>query len=351
MKVIESKELYEISKRILMAAGADERNADGISEHLISANLCGVDTHGVWHLPGYISALKSGEALGTTSPEIVKETPTSALITGNWGFGQVATEFAMEIAIEKARSQNVAVVGIVQCHHTSRLGFYAEMASEAGMVSMLFSGGYGEIAPAATPYGGNGRVFHTNPIAMGLPGKDGYSILLDFATSAASGVKVVDARNRNEKVPEGWIVDKNGEPTTDPNDFFAGGGHLPFGGHKGWALMIASEFVSQVLTGSEHYADDQRGGDILRYQATTIVVFKADLFQSMDDYCRRADEISQRVRNIKPARGFDKVMIPGDKETDTRTTRAKQGIPIPDDTWQSIVETAESLGINDLDKG
>ena len=351
MKVIESKKLYEISKRVLMAAGADERNADGISEHLISANLCGVDTHGVWHLPGYVSALKSGEALGTTCPEIIKETPTSALITGNWGFGQVAAKFAMEVAIEKARAQNVAVVGLVQCHHTSRLGFYTEMASKAGMVSILFSGGYGEIAPAAMPYGGKERIFHTNPIAMGLPAKDGYSILLDFATTTASGVKVVNARNHNEKVPEGWIVDKDGQPTTDPNDFFAGGGHLPFGGHKGWALMIASEFISQVLIGSQNYADDRYGGDVLRYQATTMVVFNADLFQGMVEYCRRADEISKRVRDVSPARGSDKVMIPGDKEIDIRNTREKQGIPIPDDTWQAIMEKAESLGINDLDKG
>ena len=349
MKVIASRELCQISKRILMAAGADERNADGISEHLISANLCGVDTHGVWHLPGYVSALKSGEALGTTWPEIIKDTATSALVTGHWGFGQVAAKFAMEIAIEKAKSQNVAVAAVVQCHHTSRLGFYSEMASKAGMASIVFSGGYGEIAPAATPYGGRERIFHTNPIAMGLPGRGGYSILLDFATSAASGVKVVDARNRNEKVPEGWIVDKDGQPTTDPKEFFAGGGHVPFGSHKGWALMIASEFMSQVLTGSEKYADDRHGGDILRYQATTMVVFKADLFQTMDEYCSRAEEVAQRARQIKPARGFDKVMVPGDKETETRDTRAQQGIPIPDDTWQSIAETAKSLGIDDLD--
>ncbi len=349
MKTIGPKKLYELSKRMLMAAGADERNADVVAEHLVSTNLCGVDTHRVWHLPRYVNSLKSGEALGTTWPEIIKETPTSALITGNWGFGQVAAKYAMQVAIEKAKSQNVAVVSVVQCDHTGRLGYYTEMASKARMVSILVSGGYGEIAPAATPYGGRERIFHTNPIAMGLPAKDGYSILLDFATTAASGVKVVNARNRNEQVPEGWIVDKEGRPTTNPNDFFDGGGHMPFGSHKGWGLMIASEFMSQVLTGSQNYADDKYGGDVLRYQATTMVVFKADLFQSFEDYSSRSEKIMDRVRSVKPADGFDKVMVPGDKETETRDKRSREGIPIPDDTWQTIVEAAGSLGISDIE--
>ena len=348
MKLIKSEQLYEISKKILMAAGADERNADAIAEHLISTNLCGVDTHGVWHLPGYVKLLESGEVIGNSWPEVIKETQTSALITGNWGFGHITAKYAMETAIKKAKSQNVSVVSIVQCHHTGRLGFYTEMASQAGMVSLLFSGGYGEVAPAATPYGGKERIFHTNPIAMGLPAKDGYALLLDFATTAVSGVKVVNARNRNEKIPEDWIVDKEGQPTTDPKWLFEGGGHMPFGGHKGWGLMIASEFMSHVLTGSQNYADSKYGGDVCRYQATTMVVFKADIFQSFDDYSSRAEEISNRVRSIKPAQGFEKVMVPGDPEVQTRAIRKREGIPIKNDVWRGIVETAESVGIKDL---
>ena len=171
-------------------------------------------------------------------------------------------------------------------------------------------------------------------------------MLLDFATTAAAGVKVVNARNRNEPVPEGWIANREGEPTTDPNDFFDGGGHLPFGGHKGWGVMLASELISQVLTGSQNYADERYAGEIMRYQATTMIVFRADLFQSLDDCLSRADEVLGRVRSIRPAKGFDRVMVPGDKEADTRARRVREGIPIPDDTWQSIVECAASLGID-----
>lgn len=349
MKTIEPGKLHELSKRILMAAGADERNAEGVAEHLVSTNLCGVDTHGVWHLSGYCDVLKSGEVVGNAWPEILKETPTSALVSGNWGFGHISAKFAMEKAIEKAGSQNVAVVSLVQCHHTGRLGYYTEMASKAGMVSMLVSGGYGEKAPATVPYGGRERVFHTNPIAMGLPAKDGYSILLDFATTSASGVKIDNARNRNEELPEGWIVDKAGRPTTNPNDFFDGGGHVPFGGYKGWGLMVAAEFMSQVLTGSHNYADDKYAGDVLRYQATTMVVFKADMFQSFEDYSSRSEEVLHRVRSVKPTEGFDKVMVPGDKEAETRAKRSKEGIPIADDSWQTIVAAARSLGITDLE--
>ena len=257
MVVKTAEELYELAKKILSAAGADERNAHDVAEHLISTNLRGVDTHGVWHLPGYVSVLKTGEVVGTACPEIVKETPTTALVSGKWGFGHVAAKYAMEVAVEKAKSQNVAVVSVVQCHHTGRLGFYAEMASKAGVVSLIWSGGYGEIKPAATPYGGRERILHTHPIAIGLPAKNGYALNVDFATSATSGVNVVNAQRHGEQLKPGCIVDKNGNPTTNPNDFFDGGGHVPFGGHKGWGLMIASEFLAQVLVGTQNYADEK----------------------------------------------------------------------------------------------
>lgn len=350
MKLVRPDKLYELAKNILTAGGTDGRNADCIAEHLISANLNGVDTHGVWHLPGYVALLKSGEVLGTVWPEIVKETPTSALVSGNWGFGHVTAKYAIELAIEKARSQNVAVVSSVQMHHTGRLGFYTEKAAEEKMVSLLWSGGYGEIKPAATPYGGKERIFHTNPIAIGLPAKDGYAVNVDFATSVTSGVNVVNARNRGERMKPGSIVDKDGNPTTDPEDFFKGGGHTPFGGHKGWGLMIASEFLSQVFIGTQKFADKNYGGDVCRYQGLTMLVFKSDLFQAFDEYSSRAEEVLKRVRSIRPAPGFQEVMVPGDKETKAKTRREQEGIPIPEDTWKSLVELSRSLGISDIEQ-
>ena len=148
MKIKPANELLELVTKILLAAGADERNASVVAEHLVRANLSGVDTHGVWHLASYVEAIKEGLIIPTACPAIVTETPNSALVTGNWTFGQAAAQFAMETAIEKSKSQNVAVVALVQSHHVGRLGHYTERAAAEGMISMVWGGGYAEKAPA-----------------------------------------------------------------------------------------------------------------------------------------------------------------------------------------------------------
>ncbi len=337
-------ELYELVRKIFLKAGADERNANGVAEHLVSANLSGVDTHGVWHVPRYVAAIKTGELVPTTSPEILSETPTTALITGNWTFGQVGARYAMEVAIEKASEHNVTVVSLVQAHHIGRLGYYVEMAASKGMIGMLWAGGYGEVEPGTAPYGGRARLLHTNPLAMGFPTGDEPTMMFDYATTALSGIKVVNAQRRGEQLPPGCIIDKAGNPTTNPNDFFDGGAYVPFGGHKGSALTMAVEFLGRIFTGADAFAEVGRGG-LLARQGVTMIVFKADLFQPFAEYASRADEMGQRVRAVPPAPGFDEVLMPGDPEVRTRADRQRDGIPIADDIWQPIAEVATALGV------
>ena len=330
--------------RILTAAGADRRSATVVAEHLVSASLSGVDTHGVWHLLGYVEAVRNGEIAPTAKPDVLQDTPTTALISGNWTFGQVVAKEGMSVAIDKARVQNVAVVGLVQLHHIGRLGHYVEMAVAEGMVGMVWGGGYGEEKPATVPYGGRTPVLHTNPISIGLPAGDESPMMFDWATTAVAGVKVVNAQRRQEQLPPGCIVDKEGNPTTNPDDFFDGGGHLPFGAHKGYALMMTAEYLGRILTGADAYVDDQRAGPILRHQGVTLMAIRADLFQSFAGYAERAGEMERRVRNVEPASGFDKVLAPGDLEAETRERRKREGIPIADDVWKTIVEAATLVG-------
>ena len=339
-------ELHEAVRAILTAAGADERNANIVAEHLVLSNLSGVDTHGVWPLLIYVNAIQAGELEPTAWPEILSETPTSALVTGNWTFGQVAARHAMEVAINKAKEHNVAVVGLVQAHHTGRLGYYVEMAAAEGMISMVWAGGYAEIAPATVPYGGRARVLHTNPIAMGFPAGEEPRMMLDFATTALSGVKVDNAKVKGEPLPPGCIVDKDGNPSTDANDFFDGGGHVAFGGHKGYALMMAAEYLGRIFVGSDAFAEAERAGPILRHQGVTMIAFKADLFQPLADYAGRADEMARRVRAIPPAPGFEEVLVPGDPEFRTRAIRRQDGIPISDDVWQRVTQAGELVGLH-----
>jgi len=214
------------------------------------------------------------------------------------------------------------------------------------MGCMVFGGGQGEIAPASMPFGGARNVLHTNPIAAGLPtGTPDQPMMFDFATTYTSGVKVVNARNRREKVPHGYILDKHGKPTDDPGEFFDGGGHAPFGAHKGYAVMMLVEYMGRVLLNSNAFADDARAGDVLRNEGGTIIVFKADLFQDMAAYTALADEMGRRVRAVPPTEGFDKVSMPGDPEAETRRVRRREGIPIEDDVWKTIVEAGELAGV------
>ena len=340
------QELQAMATKILLAAGADERNATRVADGLVLSDLSGVATHGVHHLPNYVSDIRDSYIVPTAWPEIISETPTSALVTGNWGFGFAAAKYAMEIAIQKAKEQSVAVVGIVQVTHIGRLGEYTEMAASEGVVSFLWAGGYSEEEPATVPYGGSEKVLHTNPLSIGFPAGEEPPMMMDFATTALAGSKVVLADNRGQKVLPGSIVDKDGKPTTDPADFLDGGSHLPFGGHKGYALMLAVEFLGRIFTGSDSYAEAQRGGKVMRHQGIAIVAFKADLFQPLAEFARRADEMERRVRAVKPAPGFGEVLVPGDLEARARTAQRREGITISDDIWKELSDLAESLGVS-----
>ncbi len=338
-------QLRVLVRRVLIAAGADEANAADVAEHLVLANLSGVDTHGIYHVPGYVQAIRAGELLPAEHPRVVRESEVSTVVAGNWTFGQVTAKEAMRRAIAKAERSGVAVSGLMETHHIGRLGHYVEMAAQADLIAIVMAGGFSEEDPHAAPYGGRSRALHTNPIAMGFPAGDEAPMMFDFATTALSGVKVATARRRGERLPAGAAVDVHGNPTTDPNDFFAGGAALPFGGHKGYALMMAAEFLGQAFSGADSFAQDGRGGAILGHHGAAMIVMRADLLRPLEDYRARADLLQRRIRAVPPAPGFEEVLVPGDPEQRTREIRERDGIPIYDDVWRDLVETAESLGV------
>ncbi len=337
--------LHQLTRRILEVAGTTSSHAEIVADHLVLANLRGVDSHGVWHVPGYVKALRAGHVTPTAEPTIIKQTPVAALVSGDWAFGHVVARFGMQTAIEKAREQDLAVVSVVQTHHIGRLGHYAEMAAAEGMASMVWAGGQGAEQPAAVPYGGRKALFHTNPVALGLPTGSEPPVIIDFATSATAGVKVVNAYNRHQKLPPDCVVDKEGNPTTDPEKFMDGGAHRPFGGHKGYALMLATEFLGRTFSGADDGAERDYSDPLFRRHGATLIVFRADLFQPLSEYRRRADEMAQRTRAVPPAPGFKEVLLPGMPEDRAQEARQREGIPIADDIWKAIADTAAAVGV------
>ena len=327
-----------------MAVGATEQNAEIVAEHLVLANLSGVDTHGILMLPRYVKAVKAGSIIPTARPEILSETYSSVRVTGKETFGQVAAKFSMEVAIEKAVQHDVAIVALIHAHHIGRVGHYSEMATSQGMISMIYAGGPSD--PVAVPYGGRKRVLHTNPVSMGFPAGEEPPIILDYATTASSRIKVVNAQRNDQDVPPDWIVDKEGNPTTNPDDFLKReGALLPFGKHKGYALMLAAEYLGRIFPRAEEFATQGWEGPTLSHAGATMVVFRADLFQPDEDYRRQADELERRLRGVPPASGFREVLVPGDPERLARRTRMREGIPIPEDIWEPVKKLATSLGV------
>ena len=341
-----AEELQDLIQRVLLAAGADERNAEVVAEHLVSANLCGVDTHGVYHLHGYVDSVRQGLIIPAAWPETTIDKPNAAQVRGHWTFGHTSARCAMELCLQKAETNDMACGSLVEANHIGRLGYYVEMATERRMIGMVWAGGFGVETPVAMPYGGRERLLHTNPIAMGFPGSDVAAMTFDFATTALSGVKVSNARRRGERLPEGAIVDGDGRPSTDPEDFAKGGGALPFGGHKGFAFMLAAEFLGRIFGGADDYAETTRGGSIFRHQGVLFMALKSDLFQPFTNWVGNAEAMGKQTRTVAPAPGFSSVQIPGDPEVIVSQARSRDGIPIDDDIWQTVVEVATSVGID-----
>jgi LDH2 family malate/lactate/ureidoglycolate dehydrogenase len=348
--LVDASELQQLTQQVLVAHGASPEHASLVAQSLVGANLRGVDTHGLWLLPMLVRAIKAGELDPIGMPAITQEAAAFALVRGRWTFGHVAATLATNVAVEKALAVGVGVVGVVEAHHMGRLGEYVERAIEREVILLMLQGGQGEEIPHAAPYGGSRAVLHTNPIAIGFPVGTSEHFVLDIATSAISGVKVFQARERGEMVPPGCIVDSNGRPTIDPGAFFNGGAHVPFGGYKGFGFMLAAELLGRVLTGADNYASGERGGPFFRHCGTLMIAVRADVFDDRASVATRAKQLADRVRAVPPADGFDRVQIPGDPEERILSVRVREGIPLPVALWQELNALAsgkEGSGIGD----
>jgi LDH2 family malate/lactate/ureidoglycolate dehydrogenase len=337
-------ELRQVTEKIFTAAGAPADLATEMGEALVGANLAGHDSHGVIRIPAYLRMIAEGQLDPKARPEIIKETATTALVDGKWTFGHVAAKYGTSVAIKKAKESGTAAVSIVRCNHIGRLGQWASQAAAEGVIAMVTVGGGGGGSRggrgSAAPFGGAEPAFSTNPISIGMPGGETPDMLIDFATTVVAEGKLQVARAKKAPVPPGSILDKDGNPTTDAEDFYNGGMLLPFGGHKGYALAMFVEMLGGAFTpGDEINGEGRRGGAV-------IWAVDAFAFRSPESYADNADFVLQRVKKIKPAPGFKEVLIPGEPEANSATERLNDGIPVADTTWQQIVEGGKSVGVD-----
>jgi uncharacterized oxidoreductase len=339
MLTLSAERLTDVSAAIFKAAGTPADIADLQARSLVGSNLAGHDSHGVIQIPRYVEQLRDGRMVADARPEIRVEGASIIQADGGWGFGQYTAHACMQLAIEKAKANQLALCTVTRVNHIGRLGEWAEQAASAGMIGMLgVSWGAGPYA--GTPYGGAQRVLSTNPIAFGIPLADGQNLILDYATTAVAEGKLFVARAKGQSVPDGWIVDGEGRPTNDTTDFYERGGMLlPFGGHKGFALAMVIELLSITMTGAD-VPEDSFG----RKNGAFFLAIDPSAIRSLEEFRASAATFCERILNVPPAPGSIGVLLPGQPEARNRRARTAEGIEIAESTWEAIRESAQSVG-------
>src|SRR5215217_314593 len=339
MLTLSAETLTRTTSAIFEAAGTPSDIAGFVADSLVGANLAGHDSHGVIHVPGYVDDIRAGDLVPGARPEVIGEGPTIVQADGGWGFGQYGAHVCMDLAIARAKRNQLALVTMVRAGHIGRVGQWVEQAAHAGVIGMA-GVSFGNGPFAATPYGGAGKVLSTNPIAFGMPLAGGETFLSDFATTTVAAGKVAVAKSKGLPAPDGWLVDAEGRPTNDVDAFYERGGMLQmFGGHKGYALSLAVEILSIALSG----ADTMRGdGD--RYNGGFFLAIDPSAIRPLGEFSAAASAICERVASVPPAPGSDGVLIPGQPEDRNRHRRREQGIELAESTWEAIQETARTVG-------
>jgi uncharacterized oxidoreductase len=331
--------LKQVGVKLFTALGGSVESSTFVVETLVEANLVGHDSHGVWYYPIYSQRISGGWIKPAEYPKIVKETKNSAFIDGRWGFGQITAKLVIETAVEKAKSGMVAAVGAFNCNHIGRLGYYTEWATRQGMIGMIFAN-VGN--PLVAGFHGTKRTFGTNPVSIAAPTSE-YPFLMDYATSLAAMGKVNVARAKHLKIPINWSRDKDGKPTDDPSELGKGGWLMPFGEHKGYGLQMAAELLGAVLTGSRTAMEGDRSPP--SPNGVFCIAINPDAFVGLETFKEKSAEAIKVIKS-RPPEESETILIPGDPERLSKEQRLREGIPLPEDTWEQITKLCSSLGID-----
>jgi LDH2 family malate/lactate/ureidoglycolate dehydrogenase len=341
---INHERLTDFVAALYEAHGVPTHEARIVAGRQVEANLVGHDSHGIIKTDDYLTRVQKGHIVPGAAFEVESESPTTAVIDGNWGFGFVITEQAMELAIEKARTTGVAALTVRHQGHIGRLGAYTAMAAEAGMIGLMTAdSGLGP--KSAPPYGGRERRLGTNPISIAVPsGQDG-AVCIDIATTSVASGKLQVARSRGQKIPFGWILDVDGRPTDDPADYYAGGALLPLGadqGHKGYGLSFMVEVLSGLLTGLGFGVDPKgRHND-----GCFIAVFDVSRFRDLPGFSADVDEFIAFLKDTDLAEGFTEILYPGELEQRRQDAGLNDGVEVDDAAWESLVALAQAAGVD-----
>lgn len=339
--------LTAFSRQVLTSFGCDQHEADIVARHLVLANLTGHDSHGIGMLPMYGGQVRDGNLVCNQTPVLHDPVGAISVVDAKCGFGHRMALLALDHAMQTIGEHRVAVLGMRNSGHVSRVGTYSEYCAAKGYVSIHMVNVVGH-PPIVAPFGARAPGFSTNPISMAMPVDGQAKPLLDIATSTVAFGKIRVASNKGQEVPLGYLVDDEGVPTTNPapmaNDRV--GALSAFGEHKGSGLGLFVELLAGALVGTDTVATKEHI-PVGVYNNMFSIIIDPNAFDSDDQVAKRTLEFYDYIKAKPSAKGVDEVLMPGEPEIISRAAREKDGIPVDDETVRQLFETATSFGADE----
>ena len=338
--------LTRIARSLFEASGCSAEDAATVADHLVESSLFGHDSHGTIRIYEYVDQMADGTFDPAGKTAVVRERGAMAVLDGGGALGQVAGRHAVDKAVELARIHGVGSVGLRNCCHLGRIGAYTLAAARQGLIGMAWVNA-GRLGRQIPPYGGIDGKLSTNPVSFAAPRRGGDPILVDMTTSVVAEGKIRLAHNQGVPVPEGWITDAEGRPTTDPADFVGPpqGAILPLGGvvaYKGYCLSMMVEILGGLLSGEGCAA----GAVEMRSNGLMLIVWDPAFFCEDGDYDRELEGLAAHVASSRVDPKVGRIQLPGSPEFTTAAERRRTGIAIDDTTWSRICDRARRLGLD-----
>jgi ureidoglycolate dehydrogenase (NAD+) len=342
---IPASRLHEFCVKAMLRSGMREEDAHITAEVLVTTDTWGTFTHGTKHLGGYLRRIRAGGTDPQAMPEVTGEGPSWIKVDGHAAMAMVSAHRGMELAIEKARHRGVGYAGVRNSTHFGAAGYYASMALEHDMIGIAMS----NVDANTTVPGARGNVIGNNPLAYAVPAGGEFPILLDIALSTVAAGKIYAAQDLGTPIPNTWLVDADGLPTTDISHYPRVGSLLPMAGHKGYGLALLVEVLAAVLTGASMTTQVGLWGvewDVPTDEGHAFIAIHVGAMMPIDVFKARVDWLIQEIHNAPKAKGADRVYLPGEMEWERRQEALKNGIPLPDDVVASLTKMADDVGLD-----
>ncbi|MBT3318580.1 MAG: Ldh family oxidoreductase [Clostridia bacterium] len=344
MKTITEKDLKVFCVSALVQNGMNEQDAAITADVLAGTDALGCFSHGTKNLRMYIEKIKVGALDPKAQPEVVKEGPAFALMDAHDAMGMVASVKGMAKAMDLAKKSGVGFVTMKNSCHFGAAGYYANMAAEQGMVGIAMS----NTDPNMAVPGGKSMVVGNSPIAYAAPAKGHDPVMLDIAMSATAALKINQAKIDKKPIPDTWLVDTDGVPTSDPGFYGTGGALQPMGAHKGYGLSILVDILSGLLSGGATSKDIPSWCFELEEKnkaSHAFLAFDIGAIQTKDEYENAMDAYIDNIKQSPKAKGSGGIYMPGEIEFSKKKKADKTGIPLTDDVVQSLEQLANSSGL------